>query len=142
MITHWQELVLTSHLQTAQAIKDELANGNFEEAATGIEVLAEALGKSEKRALRSQLIRLMTHIIKWKTQPQMQNRSWAGSIENARVEIEELLEFEPSLRPAVPQLIVELFDKAKRVAEKEMGRQAAIFSLTWQDVFVDKYSVM
>jgi hypothetical protein len=65
----WQELSSTSHYQTAMAIKQALQRGNVQEAITGIEELIEALSRSDKRALKSQLIRLMMHIIKWKSQP-------------------------------------------------------------------------
>ncbi len=57
----WKELALTSHYQTAVAIKNELKQRHFEESTTGIEALIDALSRSDKRALRSQLTRLMMH---------------------------------------------------------------------------------
>ena len=74
---------MTSPYQTAVAIKNELTQGNIEESTTGIEELIDALSRSDKRALRNQLIRLMMHII----------------IFNAGIEIEEILEEEPYLKP-------------------------------------------
>jgi len=38
------------------------------EAKEGLESLIEAMGRNDRRALKSQLIRLMVHIIKWKCQ--------------------------------------------------------------------------
>jgi hypothetical protein len=52
---NWKELAIESHYQTAVTIKQELVKGDVEEAKIGIEELIEALGRSEKRALRSQL---------------------------------------------------------------------------------------
>ncbi|MCP4371207.1 MAG: DUF29 domain-containing protein, partial [Deltaproteobacteria bacterium] len=46
----------------------ELQNGNIHEATAGIQELIDALSRSEKRALKSHLIRLMMHIITWKSQ--------------------------------------------------------------------------
>ncbi len=138
---NWRELATSSQYETAKAIKQELVNGNAEEAALGIEELIESLSRSDKRALRSQLIRLMAHIIKWKTQPEKSSGSWAGTIENARVEIDELLEFEPSLKPSVSGLLTELFPKAQRIAEKEMSRKSEITELSAQEVFEDTYEV-
>ena len=83
---NWKELAITSHYQTAVAIQNELRQGNIEDSAIGIEELINALSRSEKRALRSQLTRLMMHIIKWYIQPTHRSRSWLISIENARVE--------------------------------------------------------
>jgi hypothetical protein len=137
----WHDLATTSHYQTAVTVKEELLKGNIEEATTGIEELVEALSRADRRALRSQLTRLLAHIIKWQAQPALRSRSWAATIENARVEIEEMLEFEPSLQPLVPHLLTSLFGKAKRIAEKEMGQETTLTGLSWQEIFEDDYSV-
>ena len=52
-----------------------------------------------------------------------------------------LLEDEPDLRPIVPTWLKELFEKARRMAEKEMGQTTAIAALTWQQVFEDEYDL-
>jgi hypothetical protein len=137
----WQELATTSHYQTAVTVKEELLKGNIEEATAGLEELIEALSRADKRALRSQLIRLMTHIIKWQTQPAHRSRSWVATIANARVEIAEMLEFEPRLKPFVPVWVTDLFEKAKYLAEKEMGQETTLTELSWQDVFDHEYSL-
>ncbi|MBI1925463.1 DUF29 family protein [Candidatus Poribacteria bacterium] len=76
---NWQELSVTSHYQTAVAVANELQGGNIQEAAAGIKELIDALARSEKRALKSQLIRLMIYVIKWKSQPERQSLSWAAT---------------------------------------------------------------
>ncbi len=63
---NWKELAITSHYQTAVAIQSELKQGHIEDSVIGIEELINALFRSEKRALRSQLTRLMMHIINGK----------------------------------------------------------------------------
>lgn len=138
---NWQALATTSHYQTALAVKAELLEGNVEEAIDGVEELLEALSRSDRHALRSQLIRLMAHIIKWYSQPERRSRSWIVTIENARLEIEELTELEPSLKPLLPNLLSELFPKAKRMAEKEMGITTVLASLSWSAVFDDEYDL-
>ncbi|MDQ3249043.1 MAG: DUF29 domain-containing protein [Chloroflexota bacterium] len=138
-ISKWHELATFSHYQTATAIRHELLQGDIEEAIEGIEELVAALSRSDQRELKSQLIRLMAHIIKWKSQPERRSRSWITTIVNARVEIETLLEFEPHLNPLVPGLLQGLWVKAKRVAEKEMGKPSIIDTLSWQEVFEDDY---
>ena len=137
---NWQELSSTSHYKTAVAIKNEIQTGNIAEAMTGIEELIDALSRSEKRALKSQLIRLMMHIIKWQTQPEKRTASWIASIQDAREEIVDIQEETPSLNDAVIQT---LWDKcfiiAKRDAEAEMNRKTQIESLSWKEVFDDEY---
>ena len=138
---NWKELATTSHYQTAVAVRQSLLDGNMEEMQTGIEELIDALGRSEKRALRSQLIRLMMHIIKWKIEPQRRSRSWLATIENARVEIDAILEDEPSLKRRIPELWEKCFKSALRVAEKETGIRPGVEGLSRKEVFEDEYSL-
>ena len=66
--TDWEELVTTSHLDTVTKIKWLLEEEDYEEAREGIKTLEEIMAKSERKALESQLVRLMWHIIKWNYQ--------------------------------------------------------------------------
>ncbi len=72
---NWQTLATASPYQTAVAIKQELDDGHLAVAASSLEELIDTLSKSEKRALKSQLVRLMLHIIKWQTQPERRSLS-------------------------------------------------------------------
>ena len=138
----WREQASHSHYQTAVAIERELQAGRVKEAATGLQELIDALSRSERRALRSHLIRLMAHILKWQSQPPMRSRSWAATIANARDEIADIQEETPSLtddvlrshlRTAAPAL-------AKRQAEAEMDVRLRDHELSWQDVFEAEYT--
>jgi hypothetical protein len=139
---NWQELSSTSHYKTAVAIKDEIQTGNIPEAMSGIQELIETLSRSEKRALKSQLVRLMLHIIKWKTQPEKRTFSWIASIQDAREEIADIQEETPSLNDAV---IRTLWDKcftiARRDAEAEMNKKTQLQGLSWEEVFDDEYEL-
>ena len=136
----WQELSATSHYQTALEIEQELEKGNIEEASTGLKELIEALGRSEKRALKSHLTRLMAHIIKWKTQPNKRSRSWVATIYNARDEIKDIQEETPSL---TDEMIEEIWNKClqadKREAEADMNQDSTVSELTWEEVFKNEY---
>lgn len=137
----WRELAAASHYQTAVAVREELMSGDVEEAIEGIEELIEALSRSDRRELSSQLIRLMLHVVKWKSQPARRSRSWLASINNARVEIEILLEAEPVLKPQVAGLVDTLFARAQRLAEIEMARKSQVKSLTLQEIFEEEYEL-
>jgi hypothetical protein len=138
----WQELSTTSHYQTAVAIEQELQKGNVQEAAAGIKELIDALGRSEKRALKSHLVRLMVHIIKWKTQPEKRSHSWVATIYNAREEIADIQAETPSLTNSVIQ---EMWDKcfhaAKREAEGDMNQPASVSGLSCEEVFEERYEI-
>ena len=92
---HWQALAAESHYRVAVEIERALLEGSYDEAQAGIKALIEALGRSEKRALESQLVRLMAHIIKWKTQSERRSYSWVATIYSAR---EESSTFRPRRR--------------------------------------------
>jgi len=138
---NWKELAITSHYQTAVTIKNELKQGHIENSTIGIEELIDALSRSEKRALRSQLTRLMMHIIKWQIQPKHRSRSWQSTISNARIEIEEILEEEPHLKPQVPQLWDKCFKAACQIAKDETGIKPTLSEFAQEDVFQTKYSL-
>ena len=139
---NWQALSTDSHYKTAVAIRSELEQGRVDEATKGLEELIEALSRSEKRALKSQLVRLMLHIIKWQSQPERRSWSWVASIKDAREEISDIQEENPSLNDAV---IDSLWDKAfamaKRDAQAEMGKKSDVQGLSWQQVFADDYEL-
>jgi hypothetical protein len=138
----WQQLSSCSHYQTAVAVEEALKRGDTVEATAGIQELIDALARSDKRALRSQLTRLMAHIIKWKTQPKRRSRSWQASIATARLEIAEIQEETPSLnRDLIEQLWDRCFKAAKTEAEAEMDEIAKLNKVTWSEVFEKEYKL-
>ena len=75
----------------------------------------EDMGKSERRALCSQLARLLAHLLKWSHQPQRRRsseHSWRATIEHARDTARELIEENPSLKPELPELLSKAFRDA------------------------------
>ncbi len=138
----WQQLATASPYKTAQAIADHLAAGNLREASLGLEELIEAVARSERRALKSQLLRLMAHVIKWLCQPDQRSRSWAATIQNGRDDIRDIQEETPSLTDdVIREMWDRVFVQALRQAEGEMNRSAPISNLTWEQVFNDSYPI-
>lgn len=138
----WQELSTTSHYQTAVAVEEALNRGEIDDAKAGIQELIDALARSERRALRSQLVRLMLHIIKWKSQPKRRSFSWRASISNARYEIGEIQEETPSLnRQVIKEMWDRCFKQATKDAEGEMGQKSSVDKLTWAQVFEYEYDL-
>jgi hypothetical protein len=139
---NWQELSTVSHYQTAVAVRDALIEGDKDNAMQGIEELIDALARSDRRALRSHLIRLMQHIIKWQVQPEQRSRSWLATIRNARSEIENLRQDTPNLtRNVIEEMWDTCFRAAINEAEGEMDRSAPTMRLSWEDVFDTEYNL-
>ena len=68
----------------------------------------ESLGRSEKRALGSELRRVVVHLLKLEHSPALEPRAgWQESLSNARAEILELLKDDPGLRPRLPAILRE-----------------------------------
>lgn len=79
----------------------------------------DAMVRAERRALASQLERLMAHLLKWRYQPERQSVSWRRSIRDSRRQIARLLVDSPSLEGEIPRLISAEWGPAVRWASDE-----------------------
>lgn len=90
----------------------------------------EDMGASQRHALRSQIIRLLMHLLKWEFQPEYRvggNASWKASIVDARIQIELLLDDSPSLKSHLDQLFQKSYSPALKKAINETGKGKAVF---------------
>nr|WP_290222845.1 DUF29 domain-containing protein [Trichocoleus desertorum] len=139
----WAFLAASSPYQTAIAVQKLLQEGKSMEAGEGLHALIDSMGRSEKRALKSQLTRLMSHVIKWKCQPERRSPSWAITIRDARTEIADSQEEFPSLnRDHIESIWPKCFDRAIKDAEDEMGMRCSLNSLSWTEVFEEEYTLL
>lgn len=140
---NWDEIATTSEHHAVLEIKKSFEEGNYVDVEEGLETLLEVMERAEKRALKSQLVRLMLHIIKWKIQPEKRSRSWVKTINDARDEIADEQEFSPSLNENhIKEIWEKSFKQAKRGAEDETGLSTEhLKTLTWQEVFENAYII-
>lgn len=112
--------------QTAQLLRER----KFDQ--IDLETLAqevEDLGKTERRAISSYLTVLLTHLLKWKYQPSGRQYSvegepkgsWAGSITYSRLEIQKILEENPSLQDYPATVLAKSYQDAVKVVVRETG---------------------
>ena len=77
----------------------------------------ESLGISQKTALRSQMRRIVRHLLKLEFSPAAApRRGWFESINDARSEIEDLLETSPSLNSVVDEALPMALRQGLKVA--------------------------
>jgi Domain of unknown function DUF29 len=110
--------------QTAQLLRE----GRWQE--IDVEYLIEEiedLGKSERRAIVSQLIRLLLHLLKWQYQPERRSDSWLDSITDARVQIELAIQDSPSLKSYPAEKLNQCYQQARRQASKQTNIAIAVF---------------
>ncbi len=94
----------------------------------------EALGKSDRRAVQSHLVVLLQHLLKWTYQPQQRERyggGWQASIDEARTQVELILQDSPSLQRELPAFVVWAYPRARRKAHRETGLPLAAFPETY-----------
>ena len=140
----WQEMVATSHLETVVAVRKLLEEKEYNEAQEALDELYQAMANAERRALESQLTRLMMHVLKWRYQADKRSTSWVRTIINARREIRVLQKYMPSLTPEyVKSIWEETFNDAIAEAKAEMNLSRKDkfepAELTWEEVFDDEY---
>ena len=85
------------------------------------------MGISEKNELKSRLILLLAHLLKWQYQPNKRSISWFTTIANQRDDIQDLLEENPGLRQYVPGLLIKAYRNARREAAAETGLKLESF---------------
>jgi hypothetical protein len=79
----------------------------------------EALGKQQRQELRNQLSVLVGHLLKWQYQPQKRSRSWLATLRIQRMDITELIEDNPSLKPDIEELLHKAYIKGVELAVGE-----------------------
>jgi hypothetical protein len=145
--THdWGYLAATSHYVLAKEIKFSLQEGDMEDALEGLDELIDSMSKIAIREMRSHLLIIMIHILKWKHQPQKRSRSWLKSIRNARREIGEVQEETPSVtKEKIESEWEKVFQNAILDASDEMNldkqekRKYNPEPLIWEEVFEKEY---
>ena len=96
----------------------------------------ESMGKTEKRELVSRLTVFLLHLLKWERQPAGRSNLWRLSIANARDEIADLLDDNPSLKPIIDDMTASAFRYARRRAaiETDMAEDAFPPQCPWSFV--------
>lgn len=86
----------------------------------------EDMGRSERRSLKSNLIVVLAHLLKWQYQPNFRNGSWKGSIVEHRRRIREALKDSPSLKPYFEEVFAQCYSDAVEQASAETGLSVEI----------------
>jgi hypothetical protein len=108
-----------------------LRDGRFE--ALDCDNLAEeieSLGREQFNKLVSALRVLMAHVLKWDHQPALRSRSWILSIQEQRLEIADVLDDNPGLKPRLSEAMARAYRRARIEAAKETGLEEDKFPVT------------
>ncbi|MCC5642307.1 DUF29 domain-containing protein [Nostoc sp. CHAB 5824] len=127
---HSQTLYEADYLQWIEITLEKLqsqdyANVDWENL---IEEIAD-MERSERRSLKSNLIVILVHLLKWQFQPEKRSGSWEGSIIEHRRRVKEALDDSPSLKSYLESVFVECYVQAVKQAKAETGLSVESFFL-------------
>jgi Domain of unknown function DUF29 len=96
----------------------------------------ESMGRQQRSELRSHLVVLLAHLLKWRFQPQRRSRSWRFTILEQRLEAERVVAENPSLKPEAGDVLVQAYKAARLRAARETRLSAKTFPIdcpfTWE----------
>ena len=105
-----------------------LRAGKFAEAdVANIAEEIESMGRSEKRELVSRLSVLLKHLLKWQFQPTYRSNSWRLSVENARLQLEDHINDNPSLKAQLDEAMKRAYRQAVNEGALETGFAPSMF---------------
>lgn len=91
----------------------------------------EDLGRSDKRALKSLLTRLLEHLLKfvyWHSEREYCQNSWRAEIRTFRIQIKDLLKESPSLNTYLVNIFDQCYNNARAVILDLTGLSASVIS--------------
>lgn len=89
----------------------------------------EDMGGSKERELESRMGVLLAHLLKWRFQPDYPGRrSWQLTIKEQRRRIDRLIRKNPSLKPLLPETIIDAYGDARLMAAREMNCDDSLFT--------------
>lgn len=87
----------------------------------------EDMGRSEKRAVYSNLKILLMHLLKSKYQPEKRSNSWMATIVEHRQRLKKAFKESPSLQPYFVEIFNECYQDARELAAAETGIAVEVF---------------
>ena len=85
------------------------------------------MGRSQRRAVKSALIIILSHLLKYRYQPDRRTNSWRATIREHRRRVRDELADSPSLRPYVERILDGCYQDAREAAADESGLPIGTF---------------
>lgn len=91
----------------------------------------DAMGARERRELINRLKVLLAHLLKWQFQPHRRSRSWAATIKEQRLSIDDLIDENPSLGALLDdQALAKAYRLGRLLAVTETNLEESTFPPT------------
>jgi Domain of unknown function DUF29 len=89
----------------------------------------EDMSRRARKALKSNLIVVLLHLLKWQYQSEMQSGSWRGSIREHRRRVNDDLQDSPSLASYFQEVLTICYSNAREQAADETGQSIDAFPI-------------
>jgi hypothetical protein len=89
----------------------------------------ESMGRSNKSALRSNLIVVLQHLLKWKYQSEKLTNSWKASMFEHRLRLDEDFTDSPSLKHYFAEIFAKCYQNVRKLAAIETGLELETFPI-------------
>jgi hypothetical protein len=89
----------------------------------------ESMGRSNKSALRSNLVVVLLHLLKWKYQSEKRTNSWKASIFEHRLRLDEDFTDSPSLKRYFAEIFAKCYQNARKLAAIETDIELETFPI-------------
>ncbi len=90
------------------------------------------MGKSQRQSLKSYLTRLLEHLLKlayWQSELEYNQRGWKNEIRNFRLQIKQIIEDSPSLKPYLSEIFLPCYQNARKLFLDLSGMAENLVSL-------------
>lgn len=81
----------------------------------------EAMARKDRKAIKSNLVVLLAHLLKYQFHPEQRSSNWRGSIVEHRQRLRDDFEESPSLRPHAAAVFTRAYVDARERASAETG---------------------
>jgi hypothetical protein len=89
----------------------------------------EDMGKSERRAVESNLDIILMHLLKYKYKPLKRSNSWLSTIFEHRKRLQRIFKDSPSLKSYVREIFDECYQNARKMASLETSMPIDTFPM-------------
>ncbi len=90
----------------------------------------EDMSRRERKSLKSNLVVILLHLLKWEYQLYSRSGSWRGSIREHRRRVNDDLKDSPSLVPYLQEVLAECYDNARLQTADETDLPLETFPLS------------
>jgi hypothetical protein len=107
-----QQAALLRRMAAGEQVNDQVDWRNIAEE-------IEDVAKRDRDRIYGALVTALTHLLKWRFQPEMRSGAWRSAVVRARDRIAKLTTDSPSLRSYPAAVLAEAYPAARRAAEAE-----------------------